>query len=68
MPIPLSQGRAELPPIIWRIMPTVFTPVGNAFDRGSAKRESRPEDVSAEGASVYDLTMHISRLLPRRRL
>jgi len=31
--------------------------------------ESRPEDVSAAcGASVYDLTMHLNPLLPRREI
>jgi alanine racemase len=40
--------------------------VATIFD---AEEGSRPEDVSAAtGASVYDLTMHLNALLPRRVL
>jgi alanine racemase len=41
--------------------------VGQIASLFDAKEGSRPEDVAAEcGASVYDLTMHLSPLLPRR--
>jgi alanine racemase len=40
--------------------------VGTFFD---SQAGSRPEDVSEScGASVYDLTMHLNPLLPRRIL
>jgi alanine racemase len=41
--------------------------IGDTATLFDAQQGSRPEDVSeACGASVYDLTMHLNALLPRR--
>ena len=41
--------------------------IGDTATFFDAQQGSRPEDVSeACGASVYDLTMHLNALLPRR--
>jgi alanine racemase len=41
--------------------------IGDIATFFDAQQGSRPEDVSeACGASVYDLTMHLNPLLPRR--
>jgi alanine racemase len=43
--------------------------IGDTATFFDAEEGSRPEDLSlATGASVYDLTMHLSALLPRKVL